>query len=37
MKLQMVYCCVASGLLSIDPSIVSIKKLVFRPCARLRY
>jgi hypothetical protein len=33
----MVYCCIASVLLSIDPSIVSIKKLVCRPCARFRY
>jgi hypothetical protein len=33
MLLQMVYCCVASVLLSIDPSIVTIKKLIFRPCA----
>jgi hypothetical protein len=33
----MVYCCVASVLLSIDLSIVSIKKLVFQPCTRFRY
>jgi hypothetical protein len=37
MNLQMVYCCVASVLLSIDLSIVSIKKLVFQPCTHFRY
>lgn len=37
MNLQMVYCCVASVLLSIDLSIVSIKKLAFRPCTRFGY
>ena len=33
----MVYCCIDLLCPSIDPSIVSIKKLVFRPCARFRY
>ena len=36
MLLQMVYCCIALVVPSIDPSIVSIKKFLFRN-ARDRY